>query len=460
MGIARTGARRWRIALLAVGLCWAGGDTVEARPLPEELTTLLADSPQLRAAINDVRAAEEGVGQARAPFLPSVSLSGDKGWERIDSPERRANPGEASSLAKETATLSARLNLFDGFAKDAGLTVAERRLDLAKLTLDSLRQRLLFEGTQVYLTLLRQIELRAFARLAEETVDEQVALQRDLVAQGAATEVDSLLVRTRATAARERRVTIEAQLREISASYLRLFGRAPDLERLVDPGTLAVDVPETLEAAVAFALENHPDTAAAMRQVEIADQGRTQARAGYFPRIDVVTEGAYKRNDDGTRGIRREQRAMVQFSWQLYDGGATRSTARRSSYQHAATLDRRLFVENRIAEEVRKAWNQLDLARERVRILSETAELAGEIVAARREQLAGGRETALAVLDAEGEAISARMNLITARFDARIALRRLLLAMGVHTTELTLGVPSETLPEPPDALEGASSIFP
>lgn len=446
--------------LLAASLFWAGGETVEARPLQDELTSLLGNNPQIRAAINDVRAAEQGVGIANSPFLPSATLSGDKGWERIDSPERRANPGEASSLAKETATLNVRLNLFDGFAKDAGLTIAERRLDLAKLTLDSLRQRLLFEGTQIYLTILRQITLRRFAREAEDIVAEQVALQGDLVAQGAATEVDSLLVRTREAAARERRVTIDAQLTEIAASYLRLFGRAADIDRMVDPGAIRVDLPESLEDAVAFALANHPDAAAAMRQVEIADEGRTQARAGYFPRIDVVTEGAYKRNDDGTRGIRREQRAMVEFTWRLYDGGATRSTARRSSYQHAATLDRRLFVENRIAEEVRKAWNQLALARERVRILSETTALANQVVAARQQQLAAGRETALAVLDARGEAISARMNLVTAEFDARIALRRLMLAMGLHTSDTVLGLSADAVAPPPDPLEGASSIFP
>lgn len=434
-----------------------------ARSMPDELSGLLIDNPQILAGTSDVKAAEAGVGQATAPFLPIATLSGDKGWERIDSPDRRASPGDPSRLARESATLSVRLNLFDGFAKNAGLTIAERQLDLAKVTLDSLRQRLLFEGSQVYLTLLRQRRLLELASDAESKVQEQVRLQEQLTAQAAATEVDSLLVRTRLAAAQERRITIDAQLAELSATYQRMFGRAPDLASLTDPGILRVDLPATLDERIAFALDNHPDASAAILQVDIASEGREQARAGYFPRVDLVTEGGYENNVDAKRGIRRDQKAVVELTWQLYDGGNTSSTSERAIHNHVATLERRKFVLNRIAEEVRKAQNQLDLAEARVKLLRETADLAEKVVGAKRDLLTAGRETALTVLDAEGESISAQMNLLTAEFDRRIAYRRLLVTMGLHSAEIVLGFPADKVAQAPtedDPGEMKSTLLP
>lgn len=426
------------VALMA-GTAWSGA---YGRSMPDELSSLLLDNPQILAGESDVKAAEAGVDQATAPFLPIATLSGDKGWERVDSQDRRTSPGDPSSLARESATLSVRLNLFDGFAKNAGLTIAERQLDLAKVTLDSLRQRTLFEGAQVYLTLLRQRRLNEFAREAEAKVQQQVRLQEQLTAQAAATEVDTLLVRTRLAAAEERRLTIDAQLTELTATYLRMFGRMPELDSMTDPGLLTVDLPTTLEDRVNFALENHPDAAAAALQVDIAAQGREQARSGYMPRVDLVTEGGYERNADAKRGIRRDQKAVVELTWQLYDGGNTAAATERAAHGHVATLERRKFVLNRIAEEVRKAQNQLDLAESRVKLLETTTSLAEQVVKAKQDLLAAGRETALTVLDAEGEWISAQMNLLTAQFDRRLAYRRLLVSMGLHSAEVVLGLPS------------------
>ena len=423
-----------------LGLALAG--TAHARPMSDELRVLLDENPQILAATSDVRAAGEGVTQAFSPFLPTATLSGDKGFERVDSPARRASPGDASRLAREAATLSVRLNLFDGFAKNAGLTIAERQLDLAKVTLDSLRQRLLFEGTQVYLTLLRQRRLLALAAESEGKVQQQVRLQEQLQAQAATTEVETLLVRTRLAAAAERRLTIEAQLTELTAAYLRLFGRLPDIDALTDPGVLRLALPRGVDARVAFALENHPDIAAAALQVDIASKGRDQAQAGFYPRIDLLTEGGYERNSDATRGIRRDQKAVVEFTWRLYDGGNTPAAGRRAAYSYTATLERQKFVLDRIEEDVRKAQNQLELSRGRTRLLAETADLAEQVVRAREALLAAGRETALTVLDAEGELISAQMNLLTARFDERLAYRRLLVAMGLYTDETVFGTPA------------------
>jgi len=426
------------VALMAGTVC----STANARSLPDELGSLLLENPQILAGESDIKAAEAGVDQATAPFLPIATLSGDKGWERVDSQDRRASPGDPSSLARESATLAVRLNLFDGFAKNAGLSIAERQLDLAKVTLDSLQQRMLFEGTQVYLTLLRQRRLNELAREAEAKVQQQVRLQEQLTAQAAATEVDTLLVRTRLAAAEERRLTIDAQLTELSATYLRMFGRMPELEAMVDPGPLTVDLPATLEERVTFALENHPDAAAAALQVDIASQGREQARSGYFPRVDLVTEGGYERNVDAKRGIRRDQKAVVELTWQFYDGGNTAAATERAAHSHVATLERRKFVLNRIGEEVRKSQNQLELADARVKLLQTTSDLAERVVKAKQDLLAAGRETALTVLDAEGEWISAQMNFLTAQVDRRLAYRRLLVSMGLHSAEIVLGFPT------------------
>ena len=64
-------------------------------------------------------------------------------------------------------------------------------------------------------------------------------------------------------------------------------------------------------------------------------------------------------------------------------------------------------------------------------LIIESNPIAEEVFEARRKLRDAGRETAIAVLDAQEEVFDARSKLIAATYDAQVAVFKVLLAMGL-----------------------------
>jgi adhesin transport system outer membrane protein len=100
---------------------------------------------------------------------------------------------------------------------------------------------------------------------------------------------------------------------------------------------------------------------------------------------------------------------------------------------YGAAQNTHSFTTRKIAEETRLAWNEMSVARERVRLLENAVNIASEVFDARDRLRRAGRETAINVLDAENEVYNARINYAQAAYDGRRAIYRLLHAMGLVT---------------------------
>ncbi len=81
----------------------------------------------------------------------------------------------------------------------------------------------------------------------------------------------------------------------------------------------------------------------------------------------------------------------------------------------------------------------MNTARRRQELLENAVIIAAEVFELRQKLRDSGKETVINVLDAENEVNDARINLVAADFDARIAAYRVLQAMGRLTPE-NLGI--------------------
>ena len=88
---------------------------------------------------------------------------------------------------------------------------------------------------------------------------------------------------------------------------------------------------------------------------------------------------------------------------------------------------------------MRLSWESLTTQRQRVTLLENAVRIAQEVLRARRRLRKAGKETALNVLDAEGEVFNAQINFIEALFDSRLAVFRVIRSSGM-LNEKTLGL--------------------
>ena len=120
----------------------------------------------------------------------------------------------------------------------------------------------------------------------------------------------------------------------------------------------------------------------------------------------------------------------MKANWDIFNGFATEAGVDRAAYDYLASIDSSTFVKRKILEETRLAWSALDIARQRVTLLQNAVNIAAEVFNGRRKLREAGKETVINVLDSESQMFDARINLVNAQHDARIAVYRLLTSMG------------------------------
>lgn len=403
--------------------------TSQAASLREELLSLVQEHPLIRSGQAQVQSADQGVRATLSPFLPDVSIRGEVGKEKVDTPAFRASPGGKFDADVEETTATLTQNLWDGGEKFANRREAKLQKEVSKHTLTNTRQSTIFEGASGYLNVLRQWQLLAISRQNEQSIREQLDLENERVKRGSGIAVDVLQAKSRLQFALERRVAVEGALQDASARYLQVFGRRPMPGEMAMPNKVP-EIPDNLEDSVSLGLSNNPQILAADKQIDIVEARRDAIQAEYQPSIDLVFEGSYENDFNGVPGIRRDYSGRLRATWNLFNGFGTQSRSKQAAFDGQARMSDLAQTRRKTEEAIRVAWHALMTAEERADLLANAVNIAGEVYDSRRKLREAGRETVINVLDAESEVLAAQIDYTSAQVDARIARYQLLLAMG------------------------------
>ena len=410
-------------------VCFGVTHAVHAQSLQSELALLASDHPVIRSAESEVEAAKQGVEASFSPFLPSVDVRGQLGWENVRSPVFDATPeGEFNGEVRE-GNAAITQNIWDGGAKYANRRGAKFQQSSSEAGLTAARQRIFFDAASAYVNVLRQSRLLSLSNQDAENIRTQLDLEDERVARGAGIEVDVLQAKSRLQQALERRVAIIGALDSAQARYLQVFGTAATPDSMVMPPTPG-EVPGSLEDALAMAVSNNPLLASAQTQVDIARSQKDAVAAEYQPSLDFILEAGVEEDFNGTPGTRKDYSGRFQASWNLFNGFSTQSRERQAAASFQARMSDLSQQRRTVEEEARLAWFELQTARERVALLENAVNIANEVFEARRRLREAGRETVINVLDAQSEVFSTESQFITADADAKIASYRLLRAVG------------------------------
>lgn len=188
---------------------------------------------------------------------------------------------------------------------------------------------------------------------------------------------------------------------------------------------LAVTPRYTIEQAVQVARTQNPDVEIAQKKVEATRGGLVEARAGYLPA--VVSSGIYrKRERQGDTRLRPEDyNANIRVVEPIYTGGATGSRiaiAQLNFEKAQAQLD---AVVDRVTMEVRLAFYELLLNRERIQVREESLEVLRQELKTQRERLSAGTVGELNVSRAEVSLANEEPELIQAQTDVQNSYLRL-----------------------------------
>lgn len=401
-----------------------------AAPLVDELRGLMGAHPDVRAAERRLDQARDAVREARAPLFPQLRLTGEYGYENVDSPVRRNAGGDAVVQTREIGRFEVTQKLFDGFETDGQLKAAINREFQAGFGVERAEQQLMLRATTAYLAVLRQTELVDIALQTEGTIRRQLALEDERVRRGSGLSVDVLQSKSRLQGAKEQRVRLEGQLRDAIAEYVAVFHHAPEIGSMEPPLAPDVLLPLDIDLAIDRALRVNPAMKQSTERIGEARQQHKSAMADFMPDVNLVAEGGLENDSEGITGNRREVFVGVRADWNIFNGFATVAASSRTQQRIAETMENHASLSREVAKRVEVAWQTLVTLRERQALAENAAAIASELFVARSRLRGAGRDSVVNVLDAEREVNAARSRAAAARYDSLIQTFRLLFEVG------------------------------
>ena len=426
-----------RVVLGGLVAVTAGGPVAaraqEPVTLEAAVRAALSSHPALSAARGRVDAAEAGVGEARAAWLPSLGtqalatryeepmvVAPLHGFDPLNPPafERTLYQGHAS--AEWTA--------YDGGARGARIRAAEAMASSADAGLESVEDAVIAEAASAYL------RAAAAAEVADASAEALVALEAErgraaqLLEQGKAPRV--MLLRAEAAVSRARAELESArQARILALSRLARVTGLP-AERLTGPlGIPAAPVLD--EEGVDLDPTEHPDVVAARARAEAAETAVRAARSAYLPRIGLA--GRYSAFGSTGTSLQPEWNAGVQVTWPVFTGGARGRAVERAEAEAVVASAEAALVARRVSDAADAALSAWRSAVARVAALEAAAEQSAEVARIEALALEAGAGVQPDYLRAEADLLQVRAALVEARAAVVEARVRLAAATGALT---------------------------
>lgn len=412
-----------------------------AETLTDTVQYTIDTNPDVLESSSNRLAVGEEIDQAKAGYFPVVDINLGYGWERTTNPFTRAAGRGTVDLAREEAGILLRQMLFDGFETPNEVNRQRARANSRAHTVFGRAENTGLRVTEVYLNLLRQQALVDLAKenfaLHEKTHD-QIRLRSE---RGVGRRADEDQSQSRLALAETNLTAAEGNLRDAVTDFIKVVGKDPI--NPAAPAELKDSLPESLDAALKIAFNNHPILQSANSDIVSAKSQHETAKAPFFPRFDLEIGAGANNNLDGLVGRNDEVFAMLRMRYNLFNGGKDIARKRETAYLINTAKEIRNNTRRQVEENVRLSWNASKVVNRQLPTFKRYQDSSEKTYDAYKQQFNIGRRTLLDVLDSANEMYLARNDYQNTRYDVLFSEYRILNSMGELNRTLQVKLPDE-----------------
>lgn len=420
----------WAVLALAMA-----GSAAAAAPLTlAEAYRLARDQDAtIRESRAMAEAGREKLPQARAQFLPNISLNANRGRNNLDSTSTLGVDALSDSRRYQSSndTLVLRQPIYRKqlFAQ---YDLAKAQVTDVNAQLERDEQALVMRVTEAYFNVLLADEQLVLIGLQRRSYTTQVDAARKAFSAGTGTrtDIDEAQARLDLTIAQE----LEArQAMEIMRRRLQVMVNQPVVQvAAIDTAKLQLTspTPANVDEWTALADGASPEVLAATAQVAAARAEIERVRAGHYPTLDAYAQVARTESDNvNTVDQRYLQKSVgVQLSVPIYSGGFVNSQVREAHARLEASQNKLEALRRELAVRVHQEFRGVTEGRAKVQALEQAVRSTEQLAVSSRRSFEAGVRTRLDILNAEQQAGQARRDLSQARFQyllSRVRLRAL-----------------------------------
>jgi outer membrane protein len=413
---------RWTLMAMALGLAAPAAAQQFEVTLDEAVRRALQVQPAMIQARGDQRSAGAGVRASTGAFLPSVSLSG--GWSRAGGTRFNTGTNELVDLAVNTSvsgSVSASLELFDGFRRFADRSASTATLDAADAGVMNQRFQVTLQTKQVFYDALAREDLLRVAEAQVRRAQQQLQISVEKLRAGSATRSDSLRSTVEYGNARIALLQARANLATAQANLGRQVGVDAPVRAVPDTGLPAL--PDTTALRTA-ALATAPQVVQAAAQARAARAQVGVSRAAYFPSITASASNSYSGVDfpwGATRTFGEGWSLRLSTNWPLFNGFQRERSLTSASVARDVAEARETDARRQVSAQFTQQLAALATAYEQITIARANVAAATEDLRVQNERYRVGAATILDLLTSQTALTTAEQNLVQARFNYLIA---------------------------------------
>ncbi|WP_198019752.1 TolC family protein [Hyphomonas sp. L-53-1-40] len=400
-----------------------------AQTVDDAISAALLESPALDRTEAGIKAAREGVRQARAAYLPEVTFSASASTARRDARLRESSDfSETSEPTSVTIRASQPLytnGLRQVAQQQATNTVRARRHEQEATRLDVALQ---VVEAMVQLDLARKSA--SLDRTLQSLLRDQVRAEEERYRLETGTQTNVVQARARLAAAEAAITASDMGVQQAEIRLALLTGYPVDM--LAPMITASAELPPSLDDALFLARENSPNIALARSSYTAARLGAVTAARKYGPQINLSAEASTARTPSPAIEQDDDIRATLTFSMPLFNGGRS-SSERRQAYaeRRASAADVRKAGQD-LQRHVTDTWVRLASAKSRLTALQVRLDAAGEALKGVRQGQQAGLWTVTDILDAMEERVEAERALEQARAEHILSAYELSITCGLY----------------------------
>lgn len=389
--------------------------------LEEAIARALKTNPGVVQAEGSVTNAAAAELSAVGAYIPTLSASANAS---LSSSQRIiGDTGTVVSGSNDTYSggLAASWNVFTGGQRSATRKQTRAQSGAAGAQLTAQRASAVLDVERAFYEVLRATGLEEVARsrIVRARQNEDAAERR--LAVGSATRSDLLRARLDNTTAQEALRTAETQRTSAALSLGRLIGEDGPAQAQADENL--GPKPFTLtEAALISELEsNAPAVLAAASTLSASEAGVSVAKATYLPNVRLTAGYDWLNQDPSFTGGRTSWSVRLGFSYPIFDGFLREERVTRARTQEVTSMAQLADTRRAVRSGASQALAQLRLSADRITLSEQSVEVAREDLKVQEERYRLGATTILELLTSQENLVQAEINLVSSRFDYRIA---------------------------------------
>lgn len=406
--------------------------------LQESVKEVISTNPIVLERLKNYRATQQDLNIAESEYYPRLDLRATAGYNNVgEIKDRRFRDRDFDYTNYETS-LTLTQNLFDGFGTMHKVDYQEARILAAAYNYLEKANDVAFQMTSAYIGVLKASELLQTARenvAINESIYEKV---RQIYDAGLTTDSEVKKIQASLSLAKSNLTVQKNNLKDAEYTYRRVLGRMPEIEKMQKP-SLDVTMPESIERAAMYAIENNPSLLVSNYNIKGADALYKQRKKEYYPKVDLEVSQFLNDVDRIGNGFDQPDdrfRARIVLTYNLFKGGADMANVQK----HLSTINQEVEIKRdlkrQVIESLDFSWNAFEMIDLQLKDLREYKEFAETTLDLNKDEYDMGRRTLLDLLSAQNDVINARTQIITAEYEYLFAKYRILDAMGLMVSVL------------------------